>query len=395
MISIIFAALAAAAAQPAEAGKERIFRAEGYVAALYGEEGRYVLELHDTAVRYALPRLDDKRLAAYADVIGSAHDLGVAIGVQFDGTAGSLTADGERIEFPLCTIEVDGAAIGSVAANCPPRRGAARAGERALALGLAQRLDRPDQAAALLATASRAADLPAAARAVALEKRGELLSYTAALLPRSDPGHDAKLLEAHADFQRLAKLQPGNAEAQRGLARTLTDLGAYEEALAIYARLTETEMDAFLSAISIGAIHRLRGDHAAALRALDALAESQGPMEGMRYHYHRGWTLRLLGRHEEAIESFSEGMRSQPDYAFAFLQRSCAFALLGRHREALADHEQGLRLLRSMQERQDDRLIARHVAEAGTAVERLRRAVADGERAPVDAPCRDDGATNA
>lgn len=386
---VTFFAAAAAVAQPAAGKEERIFRTEGYVGGFGKEGGRYLLQLHDWAVRYRLPRLDEKRLAPYGDVIVTAYDVGVRLGVQFDGAAGRLTPDGDQIEYPLCTIEVDGASVGSVAANCPPRQAAAGAGERALALGLAHRFARPDLAIEHLGTAVGAKDLPPAARAIALEARGTSFVDSALSLPRSDPDHDAKLMAAYADFQRLAELQPDNEEAHRGMAGALTDLGAYDEALAIYADLLSRGMDTFRSSISAGAVHRLRGDYMAALRTLDELAEREGPMEGMRYHYHRGWTLRLLGRHEEAIAAVSKGMTTQPDYPFALLHRACSYAQLGRHREARADQEQGLRLLRSLAARQTNPVIDRHVAEGERALERLRRAVAAGETGPLDEPCQD------
>src|SRR5215831_13267831 len=65
----------------------------------------------------------------------------------------------------------------------------------------------------------------------------------------------------------------------------------------------------------------------------------------MAYHYHRGWTLIELGRFAEASDEFSEGLRNQPDYAWAFLKRSCAESLLGRADAALTDQQAALALL--------------------------------------------------
>jgi len=101
----------------------------------------------------------------------------------------------------------------------------------------------------------------------------------------------------------------------------------------------------FQVAVDSGAIYRRQGHYAEALRALDDYAASAGPQQGMRFHYHRAWTLILLNRPAEAVEDLRIGFAGQPDYPSAFFLRACAEFRLGRRGDALADERQGLELL--------------------------------------------------
>jgi hypothetical protein len=85
-----------------------------------------------------------------------------------------------------------------------------------------------------------------------------------------------------------------------------------------------------------------------------------------------------LGRYAEAVTEFSEGLKDQPDYAWAFLKRGCAEVLLGQTDAALADQQAGLGLLRRFA---DDSQASQYDIQRATEVESELRLAADGEQA--------------
>jgi tetratricopeptide (TPR) repeat protein len=108
----------------------------------------------------------------------------------------------------------------------------------------------------------------------------------------------------------------------------------------------------------------------------------------MMFHYHRGWTLNLLGRYEEAVAEFTEGLKTQPDYQGAFDRRACAYARLGRLPEALADRQRADAEMdsiwsdaRRMPSAEHDRAWAEGVVKA------LEAAIARGSNEPMSVPC--------
>ena len=78
-------------------------------------------------------------------------------------------------------------------------------------------------------------------------------------------------------------------------------------------------------------------NHATYLRKLNRFEDSLKPLlklkkidelqghPSMMTQYHLGWSYYELGRYDEAIEAFTTGIPSQPDYAFVYLRRGFAY----------------------------------------------------------------------
>jgi tetratricopeptide (TPR) repeat protein len=106
----------------------------------------------------------------------------------------------------------------------------------------------------------------------------------------------------------------------------------------------------------------------------------------MKFHYHRGWTLSQLGRFDEALADFSEGLKTQPDYAWAYVRRGCANASVGQLAEALADMD--MAVLKYAQYMTGEGPGVRHdKAEFIANSQRLKAAMAGGEHKPIHGLC--------
>ena len=95
--------------------------------------------------------------------------------------------------------------------------------------------------------------------------------------------------------------------------------------------------ESFRIALGAAALARNQGRYKEALEILDSVGSQPIAPQSMRYHYHRAWTLSLLGRYDEAIADLTAGLEIQPDYWGAFARRGCARASIGRLREAAVD----------------------------------------------------------
>src|SRR5262249_61127912 len=63
-----------------------------------------------------------------------------------------------------------------------------------------------------------------------------------------------------------------------------------------------------------------------------------------RAHNLFGRALNRLGRNDEALASFAEAVRLQPDFAEAFGNRGTVLSELGRFAEAVTDYDQAIAL---------------------------------------------------
>lgn len=196
------------------------------------------------------------------------------------------------------------------------------------------------------------------------------------------------MAEALIDYRRELSLVPADAQAHYSVARALLMLGGYDEALVIYRNIGRRwPEEAFDVAVRVGALYRQQADYRQALRQLDDYARNDPESAtGMRFHYHRAWTLTLLSRFEEAEREIERGMASQPDYTSAYQIRACARARMGRLEEALADQQRALELLGRLMT-QPSAAIRTEMDRSRAAVAALRRAINDQSREAVTAPC--------
>jgi Tetratricopeptide repeat len=365
---------------------DHLFAVTGYIGDWDEDDGDW-FQLIGVDMRLHVPSGEEREV--HWRLIAASVERGVALRLRFNGSAGRLTADGTYLLYPLCSIgAANGASFGDEVRNCPPSPQAPTA-ERLLALGFAQTFDHPERARTILAQALEARPgLPPSARALALEARGEAAESLSYHLDPTEARHDRLLSEALADYRAQAALRPGDAAAQFAVARMLLTLGAYAEALELYRRIgRQWPNEDFEVAVRIGALHRQQGNYDGALRALDDYARAAGSSTfGMKFHYHRAWTLTLLGRDREALGEIERGLESQPDYSSAYLIRSCARARLGRLAEALADQERAAELLRALAE-EPSPFVRAELERSRVVVATLREAIAAGRSAPVAAAC--------
>lgn len=346
-IALTAQAAPAPAAPPASAPLERIATTSGYVSGADDDALGTRIKLNDSALRFRLPRLSSDALEPYVQLLTSASQRGFAVWIRFDGTAGRADAASGTITYPICSISVgDVHPLGDEAANCPAVAPGARNASAALAEGLAAGGSHPEAAIRLLGDALSDQRLAPSLRAIALEARANAAGALAVDQEWAGEAYDRLMVAALADDRARLAIDPDNADAHHAVARDLTDLGALDEALAIYANIARRWPDESLRvATRTGAIWRLRGDYRRALAVLDDLAARSGRPEGMRFAYHRAWTLVMLERYRDAIAELDIGLHTQPDYPSAYELRSCAQAQLGEIAGAIADEERALELL--------------------------------------------------
>ena len=378
-----------AAAQAATPGEsvQRIFATAGYVDRAGDEHGGW-FQFAFSHQRFRLPP-DAGVAEPMIQVLAEASRRGVAVRVRYDAWAGRADASGGFVEYPLCALSVaSGASVGDESVDCPAPAGPPADGtESRLARGLAFNLAQPAEARLLLGRALEDSNLSGPLRAVALEARASAAETIAATLPFATDAFDHMAADALADDRAWVAVAPDDPEAQYAVARLLADLGGYAEAEAVYRAIGRHWPDeAFSVAVRTGALYRRQGRYAEALRALDEHAAREGTPPGMKFHYHRAWTLTLLNRPQEAVEELGQGLATQPDYSYAYFMRACAYGRLGRIGEALADQERGLELLRGVVQ-DGGPLFADEVAIAAAAADALRQLAAARRPAPSGVAC--------
>lgn len=383
--------LALAAAQAGgvaeTSASERIQSHSGYIADS-DPGGDDWVRLSGLLARLLIPGGGERE--AYWAVIDAAGERNVALSVRFDAAAGRLGAGDAYMVYPLCSIAADnGASLGDEARNCPAAAaGAEGEAERLLALGAARVELDPAAARPILARALATPGLRPRAQVLVLQLQGAAAQALAFDLDPADPAYDRMWAEALAAYRQAMLGLPDHPGPRIAATEALVELGGYEDALALYREVERRWPErAFDVAVGVGAVYRNQGDYRRALGRLDDYARSHGPdAAGMRFHYHRAWTLALLGRDAEAERQVGEGLAAQPDFPSAYLLRSCVRARLGRPDEALADQRRAVALLGDT--------ITRPTAAGAIELERGRRmialleqAVAARRRGPLAEPC--------
>ena len=297
-------------------------------------------------IGFSLAPTSDDQAGGIFDSLNEAARSGRTIIVRIDPASGRYDPARKRMMYRACAVRFDKAAFGDGDAFChggpleaPPLT------DRALSLGVA--LVEAGQGRQALPFLNQVlhGDGDPTRRLIAVRARHSAHDAVAGSLPASRD-RDAELIAALADAREWEALAPDDTNAELAAAAGLAQLGAYDEAVAAYRTITIRRPDErYRSAVRIGAIRRGQGDFAGALAELDGLAKELGPQTGMKFHYHRGWTLTLLGRNEEAVAELNLGLKDQPDYPWALVKRACAFGRLGRVAEAAADQRAAVALL--------------------------------------------------
>lgn len=389
MVAMIVAALATAASAGAKepAGEQRrIFEDHGNLTDGAEDEGGVWLSLWEPHVRFRIEREPDSKRSQLVFLTKRATEGSRAVTIRYDGTQGRLNRNTGTLDYPLCAIALDDLLF-EPTRRCDGKAAAADGPEAALTLA---------QAYLSAGEFRRARDLLArtgppsegAFRKIFLQVRSAVANNIALSEEPASPEADRATAAALADYRELARLEPDDVEHQFVIAQALQDLGGYAEADALASSLLKRWPDEeFRVAIRRGTLHRAQGEYQKALDALNQLVARSGPQEGMKFHYHRAWTLSLLGRYDEAIADLSEGLRTQPDYGSAHLRRACAYAAVGRLREALDDATEAARIYAALPAASTSKVIRDDIAEIGALRVRLEAGIAEKAGKPVRDGC--------
>jgi tetratricopeptide (TPR) repeat protein len=386
-IGLALLALSLAAPTRAAAGGEPVFERDGMILGSEGDPASgLLLSLWDEHVRFGLPPQPEAKQAELSELLERAWDGSRAVKIRFDGAGGRVNKQAGTIDFPICSIILDEAAFEPAKPCRATRLPAAPNGETALALGVAHYgIGELRRAQSLLRSAGWPDD--PAFRRLLLRARAQVADGLGALEARESRAADSAYLSALADYRALAVLEPDDVEVQFMIGMMLEELGDYAAARTHYEDiLRRWPEEDFRIAVRIGALYRTQGDYQRALEQLDRLVERSGPQGGMKFHYHRAWTLTLLGRFEETVAEIGKGLPDQPDYSYAYLRRGCALASLGRLDEALADIERGAALLKGLPQAGVEPLRF-DISRAEAIVAQLEEARSSRPRQPVTGTC--------
>lgn len=345
-----------------------------------GDDGVIWLKLWTPHVRYRMAPQPAGKHEALLSLLKRAEEAGRAVLIRYDGAHGRFDAAAGTLDYTVCSIALDDVVF-EPAQRCGDEAPAPADLQGTLAAAQAEMSSGNVQAAQrLLSPLALPAD--AATRKLLLRLRSETEDAVGAMLPAESAAADRAAAAALADYRALAVLEPEDAEHQFHIAGTLLDLGGYAEARAIYAAiLKKWPEEEYRVAVRVGALHRAQGQYAKALEALDELVARKGPQQGMRFHYHRGWTLTLLGRYDEAIHELTEGMKTQPDYGAAYYRRGCAYAGVGDLRSALLDVDEATRLDSQVPGARTNKVMRDYLEEIAALRARFQAAIAAGQGA--------------
>lgn len=387
MLMVAVGAAMPATGQEPLPGPRRTFEYYGGVTSASEENGVVWLSLWTDNVRFRVDGDSETRRGELAFLLRLAEEDGRAIVLRYDGTRGRLNRESGTLDYPLCGIVLDDLRYEPTRA-CDDGPAAAPSGpEAALTLAAAYLgVSEFKQARDLLARPDFPGD--PAFRKVLLAVRASAAEGLALAEPPASAAADQALTAALADHRALAVLEPDEVGHRFGIAEALKELGAYSESRATYeAILKQWPEEDFRVSVGLGALHRVQGRYAKALDALNQLVVRHGRQEGMKFYYHRAWTLSLLGRYDEAIADLTEGLRSQPDYGSAYHRRACAYAAVGQLRKAKDDVVEAGRLYAAIPGAAMSTFLQDDIAQAAALRSRLEAALAAGTTMPIRDGC--------
>lgn len=346
-VLVLFMTISSAAALPARQAK--LFVTSGMI---FGgkteDDGSSWIRLWSQDSRYVVGSVDKARSEELWSLLHAAHGSNHAISIRYDTGAGRINPATKTLDYPVCTIVFGHIQFASNRA-CDDTGTVPASSETALALGFAHAQDGAAITARVLldeALAKPTRDI--VFHTIALRARADAMSLIAFGEMPGSVAADKARIAALRDYRALAEIAPTNREVLLAIGTELEELGDYAAAAkafsAILARYPDED---FQVTVRLSALARRQGDPRKSLSLLNGLFARAGGETGMKFYYHRGWTLSDLGRFDEAVADFGEGLKAQPDYPWAYARRGCAHASLGQ----LADMDMALhnilRLLRT------------------------------------------------
>lgn len=383
-LAALSAALLVAAPAAAEPGPA-LTTVQGVTDGGRGDDGALWFTVWQRGVRFVA---DGEGAAEMFRTLREAASDGRSVTVTFDPASGRFDPATGEIGYRACGVApVSGDAPGPRAA-CPASSEPPAGALADLAWGVAFAIGGdPGHALPRLDGALAATELDRRARITGLRLRASMRNELAGDLA-DQVAADRLRIGALADDRAWAALAPDDADAAMEAAVILTDLGDYRGAIEAYRRIIRRwPAQDYPALVRIGAIHRIERDYPGALAALDELVAREGPQRGMKYHYHRGWTLTLLGRLDEAVAELTAGIAEQPDYAPAFARRACANARLGRIGAAIIDQRAAIRLLDRLMTDNPSTWVREERAHAAEVTQALLVADREHSGQPTDVAC--------
>jgi tetratricopeptide (TPR) repeat protein len=178
---------------------------------------------------------------------------------------------------------------------------------------------------------ARAAD--AYREALQLDPTNELAQYSLALMLKATGAHQQAL-----NYLEALALSPAlRGDVARLRAKTLVELGRYEEAVDAARAAVELCATCYDSQIALGYAYQKLHQANRALECYDvALVQRNDDAELLN---NRGIVLQDLGRVREAIASYESALKTKPDFSLARFHRGLANLLLGNYGDGWPDYE--------------------------------------------------------
>ncbi|MEO6199501.1 MAG: tetratricopeptide repeat protein, partial [Sphingomicrobium sp.] len=312
--------------------------------------------------------------------VEQARKEGRSVELEYNIDAASLSENQMNLVVPICAARIEETSVKAIG-GCSLSEGEKLSGmDIPIARAMAARSEsRPTDAINEATHAIDSGQLNEHQLRMALRTRiGATKFVHYALTPRSDAA-DRQMLAILRDTKRLFKLKP-LADVAIELSVTLRNLGDYEQAQQVLEEAAKRWPDDDISIdYERSALARQVDEPGESLGILNAMAAKHGPMDGMRFYYHRGWTLTNLGRFDEAIADFTVGINGQPDYHYAYFRRACAYAQIGDLKRALSDLNDGIGQIDSLPAEFVGGAVRRDRARASEAMKALKSDVSAGK----------------
>lgn len=153
-----------------------------------------------------------------------------------------------------------------------------------------------------------------------------------------------RFTEAVDVLERALAIDPDDLAALTRLANVLVWCGDIDRSAAVARKATEHYPDSTRGWLTLGYAHMKRLRYADALVAFDRASQIPDPTDKERVWLNKGSCLLMLGREEEALDSFEQALAIQPTYVKALTQKAAVLGGLGRVGEALATANRVLEL---------------------------------------------------
>jgi len=368
------------------------FKTVGVVGSGSAKDGTVWFATWDDDVHFVVSKTGDAEAQRLFDILKRSNTSSRSLVVTYDPFAARLANDGSTIDLPICSVQLDEQTFVPTPPCARRPDGADALADstiRSIALGWAEAREGDNDAAIN--------ELSAALASKTLEKPLEAIAVRARALAEEQAGYsdsaagrdgDGSWLAALTDHQRLAELRPNDAEVRISEGLDYERLGDYDAAERIYRTAIDKWPDEkFPLKVRLASLARTRGEYQRSLDLLNSLPEEFPDDIAMKFYYHRGWTLTKLGRFDEAIYDFTEGLKTQPDYPSAYLRRGCAYAALGRLGFAVGDLENAVGFMEDLPYAPNSRNMVLNLQLAKQLISRLKTAVAAGKNVAMPDVC--------